>query len=375
MNRIRELIVVTWCLVAATSCGNGQTSENGAALKEAFAGKFLIGAALNTSQYSGADAVADAVIKKHFNAIVAENDMKSMFLQPREGQFFFDNADRFVAFGEQNGLTVTGHCLVWHSQAPDWLFTDETGADVSREELIERIRNHITTVVSRYKGRIKGWDVVNEAIMEDGSYRKSKFYEIIGEDFIPLAFQFAHEADPDCELYYNDYNMAFEGKRKTVVALVKSLKEKGLRIDAVGMQSHIHLDSPDIGEFEKSIQAYIGAGVKVMFTELDLDALPGRNPNQGADIADTQEYEKSLNPYPDGLPSAVEAEWEERYLAFFRLFLKYQKDVTRVTLWGISDRESWLNGFPIAGRTNYPLFFDRNYRAKPIVAKVAALAK
>jgi endo-1,4-beta-xylanase len=362
-------------MVAATSAGNAQTPENDVKLKEAYEGKFLIGTALSTRLYSGRDTVADAVIKKYFNAIVPENDMKSMSLQPREGEFFFDNADRFVAFGEQNGMTVTGHCLIWHSQAPRWFFSDETGADVSREVLIERMRKHITTVVSRYKGRIKGWDVVNEAIMEDGSYRRSKFYQIIGEDFIPLAFQFAHEADPDCELYYNDYNMAFEGKRNTVVALIKKLKEKGIRIDAVGMQSHIHLDSPDIGEFEKSIQAYIGAGVKVMFTELDLDALPSRNPNQGANISDTQEYAQSLNPYPDGLPSDVEAKWEERYLAFFRLFLKYQKDVTRVTLWGVSDRDSWLNGFPIRGRTNYPLFFDRNYKPKPIVAKVAALAQ
>jgi len=370
-----KYLILSALALLLSACSNVAEQGNNAGLKDAFKDKFLIGTALNTRQFSGQDSIAEAVIKKHFSAIVPENCMKSMYLQPEEGKFFFDEADKFVQFGEQNGITITGHCLVWHSQAPRWLFKDAEGKDVTREVLIERMRNHITTVVSRYKGRIKGWDVVNEAIMEDGSYRNSKFYEIIGEDFIPLAFQFAHEADPDLELYYNDYNMAFEGKRNTVVALVKSLKEKGIRIDAVGMQSHVHMTTPELSDFENSIKAFIDAGVEVMFTELDLDALPERQANAGADISTNFQYSEDLNPYKDGMPKEVETQWENRYLDFFRLFLKYKDKVNRVTLWGVSDKETWLNNFPVFGRTNYPLFFDREYKEKPIIKKVIELAE
>jgi endo-1,4-beta-xylanase len=335
----------------------------------------LIGTALNVDQFSGKDTLAEQVVKKQFNAIVAENCMKSMYLQPEEGRFFFDDADRFVNFGEQNNLTVTGHCLVWHSQAPAWFFTDKEGKDVSRDTLIQRMKNHITTVVSRYKGRIKGWDVVNEAIMDDGSWRQSKFYTIIGEDFIKLAFRFAHEADPDVELYYNDYSMANEGKRQGVVQLIKSLQEQGLRIDAVGMQGHLSMEWPSVEEFEKSLLAFSESGVKVMITELDLSVLPNPKPNVGADVATSFEYQKEMNPYPDGLPKEVEAAWEKRFNDFFTLFLKHQDKISRVTLWGVSDAGSWLNDWPIPGRTNYPLLFDRNYQPKPIVQTIINEAK
>jgi endo-1,4-beta-xylanase len=300
--------------------------------------------------------------------------MKSMYLQPEEGQFFFDDADRFVNFGEQNNLVTTGHCLIWHSQAPAWFFTDKEGKEVSREVLIQRMKDHITTVVSRYKGRIKGWDVVNEAIMDDGSWRPSKFYTIIGEDYIKLAFQFAHEADPDVELYYNDYSMAKEGRRQTVVNLVKSLKEQGIRIAAVGMQGHLTMDYPSVEDFEKSLLAYSAAGVKVMITELDLNALPNPRPDVGADVAASFEYQKEMNPYTGGLPEEVQAAWEKRYLDFFSLVLKHSDKISRVTLWGISDAGSSLNNWPIRGRTNYALLFDRNYQPKPIVKQIINLA-
>jgi len=355
--------------------GNQAPESNEPTLKEAFKDKFLIGTAMNLDQISGKDSLAAKLIREQFDAIVAENCMKSMYLQPEEGKFNFTEADRFVSFGEKNNMFITGHTLIWHSQAPAWFFVDEKGKDVSREVLIERMKNHITTIVKHYKGAIKGWDVVNEAILEDGSYRKSKFYEIIGEDFIPLAFQFAHEADPDAELYYNDYNEWHPGKRDAVVKLVKSLKEKGLRIDGVGMQGHIGMDYPGIGEYEEAILAYSGAGVKVMVTELDISALPSPSKNVGANISDTIAYQKEVNPYVEGLPREVESEWENRYKEFFALFLKHHDKISRVTLWGVTDGDSWKNDFPVRGRTDYALLFDRRYQPKPIVGELIKMAE
>lgn len=361
--------------IALVSCGagTGKTATQEPTLKEALKGKFYIGTAMNSPQIHGTDTASLRIIKTQFDAIVAENCMKSMYLQPKEGEFFFDDADKFVAFGETNDMFITGHCLIWHSQAPSWFFTDEKGKDVTREVLIERMRDHITTVVSRYKGRIKGWDVVNEAIMENGSYRKSKFYEIIGEDFIPLAFKFAHEADPDAELYYNDYNEWYEGKRKTVIELVRSMKQQGIRIDGVGMQGHIGMDTPRLEQYEATILDYHNAGVKVMVTELDLSALPSPW-GTSANISDTQAYEAQMNPYTTGLPAEVEAEWEARFMEFFRLFDKHSDKITRVTLWGVTDGDSWKNDFPVKGRTDYALLFDRQYQAKPIVQSIINMA-
>lgn len=343
-------------------------------LREAFKGKFYIGTALNRAQYMGYDTKADEVVKKQFSAIVAENCMKSENLQPQEGKFFFDEADKFVAYGEKNKMFVTGHTLIWHSQTPRWLFVDKDGKEVSREVLIERMRNHIHTVVGHYKGRIKGWDVVNEAIEDDGSFRKSRFYKIIGEDFIKLAFQFAHEADPDAELYYNDYSMYLPGKREGVVRMVKSLQAQGVKIDGIGMQGHVGMDYPALEDEENSIVAFASLGVKVMITELDLSALPAPKGNRGANIADVAAYQEQINPYKKGLPANVEAAWENRYLDFFKLFLKHKDKITRVTLWGVSDKGSWKNNFPVRGRTDYPLLFDRDYKAKNIVSKLINLA-
>jgi endo-1,4-beta-xylanase len=339
-------------------------------LKEAFAGKFYIGTALNTNQILEKDTVSCRIIKTQFSAIVAENCMKSEVIQPKEGVFDFSLADKFVDFGMKNNLFITGHTLIWHSQAPRWFFTDDKGNEVSREVLIERMKKHIYTLVGHYKGKVKGWDVVNEAIEDDGSFRKSKFYKIIGEDYIKLAFQFAHEADPDAELYYNDYSMAGSGKRQGVVAMVKKLKDEGVKIDAVGMQCHIGLTYPDINEFEQSIEAFAAQGVKVMVTEMDLSVLPSPAKNVGADVATNFEYQKSLNPYKEGLPDSVNVAFENRYLDFFKLFLKHKSQMSRVTVWGVSDAMSWKNNWPIWGRTDYPLLFDRKNQPKPVVQKI-----
>lgn len=361
-----SLVILLICCVQAKSMEDDKYPS----LKSALDGKFHIGTALNLNQIQGRDTASLKIVKEQFAAIVAENCMKSMYMQPKEGKFFFDDADKFVEFGEQNNLFITGHCLIWHSQAPSWFFTDEKGKDVSPDVLKERMRNHITTIVSRYKGRIKGWDVVNEAILDNGEWRKSKFYEILGEEFIPLAFQYAHEADPDAELYYNDYNEWLVGKRDAIVNMVKALKEKGIRIDGVGMQGHVELKSPALEDYKAAIDAYAASGVKVMITEFDLSALPSPRFNMGANISDREAYRKEMNPYIDALPDSVSDQWNKKMLEYFTLFLDSSDKVSRVTMWGVTDGDSWKNDFPMRGRTDYPLLFNREYKAKPVVQDI-----
>ena len=369
--RVKHITSALLIAAFVAACGNQKaTVVEEPSLKDAVGDKFLIGVALNVNQSSGVDTSSIKLVKQHFNSIVAENCMKCEVIHPEEDRYDFTLADQFVSFGEKNGMAVIGHCLIWHSQLAPWFCVDEKGNNVTPEVLKQRMKDHITTIVTRYKGRIKGWDVVNEAILEDGSYRKSKFYEILGEEFIPLAFQYAHEADPDAELYYNDYAMNMPGKREGVVKLVSSLKEKGIRIDAVGMQGHMGMDYPDINEFEQSIVAFAGTGVKVMVTEWDMSALP--TVEQSANISDTVAYQKMLNPYPETLPDSVSKAWNNRMKQFFGLFEKHADVISRVTAWGVSDSDSWKNDFPVKGRHDYPLLFDRNYQPKPFVKEIMA---
>lgn len=369
--RVKHIASALLIAAFVAACGNQKaTVVEEPSLKDAVGDKFLMGVALNVNQSSGVDTSSIKLVKQHFNSIVAENCMKCEVIHPEEDRYDFTLADQFVSFGEKNGMAVIGHCLIWHSQLAPWFCVDEKGNNVTPEVLKQRMKDHITTIVTRYKGRIKGWDVVNEAILEDGSYRKSKFYEILGEEFIPLAFQYAHEADPDAELYYNDYAMNMPGKREGVVKLVSSLKEKGIRIDAVGMQGHMGMDYPDINEFEQSIVAFAGTGVKVMVTEWDMSALP--TVKQSANISDTVAYQKMLNPCPETLPDSVSKAWNNRMKQFFGLFEKHADVISRVTAWGVSDSDSWKNDFPVKGRHDYPLLFDRNYQPKPFVKEIMA---
>jgi endo-1,4-beta-xylanase len=360
-------------VVALVDIGSNDTHAESKSLKEATAGFFKIGAALNERQLNGGDERALVLVKEQFNAIVAENCMKSGRIQPEEGNFVWEHADRFVEFGEANGMEINGHTLIWHSQAPRWFFVDASGNTVSKEVMIERMRTHIHTVVGRYKGRIHTWDVVNEAILDDGSWRKSKFYEILGEDFVKIAFQFAHEADPNAKLMYNDYSMAQPGKRAGVVAMVKKLQAEGIKIDGIGMQGHVGLNYPSLDEFEKSIQAFAGLGLEVMITEMDISVLPNPNNHQGAEISDRIAYEKLFNPYTAGIPDSVQNAFTERSLDFFKLFVKYKDNISRVTFWGVTDGHSWKNNFPVRGRTDYPLLFDRDYQPKPAVNEIIRL--
>jgi endo-1,4-beta-xylanase len=348
----------------------GEVAAQQPPLKEAFKGKFLIGTAINTFQSSEKDTLSCQIIKAQFNSIVAENCMKSEVIHPQEDKFDFTQADQFVDFGLRNHMYLIGHTLIWHSQAPAWFFVDNQGNDVSREVLIQRMKTHIFTVMQRYKGKIKGWDVVNEAIQDDGSYRNSKFYQIIGKDYVKLAFQFAHEADPEAELYYNDYSMANVGRRNGVVKMIKELQNEGIKVSGIGMQCHIGLQYPDIQEFEKSVEAFAALGVKVMITEMDITVLPLPRANVGADVATNFEYQKSLNPYTESLPDSVNQALANRYIEFFKLFLRHQSQISRVTVWGVYDGQSWKNNWPVRGRTDYPLLYDRNFNPKPFVKEI-----
>lgn len=368
--KITHVILTLFASMLVVSCGNGKqaTITEEPALKDVFGDKFLVGVAVNVRQSSEVDTASVKIIKKHFNSIVAEDCMKSANIHPEEDRYNFEQADQFVKFGQENNMAIIGHCLIWHSQLAPWFCVDQKGNNVSAEVLKQRMKDHITTIVTRYKGKIKGWDVVNEAIEEDGSYRKTKFYEILGEEYIPLAFQYAHEADPDAELYYNDYGMNVPGRRDAVVKLVNSLKAKGLRIDAVGMQGHMGMDYPTIEDFEASMLAFAGTGVKVMITEWDMSALP--TVKRSANISDTVTFRKAMTPYPEALPDSVSAVWNARMKAFFNLFLKHADIVERVTAWGVSDGDSWKNNFPVRGRKEYPLLFDRNYEMKPFLKEL-----
>lgn len=368
MNKTTWLVIVVIVLMQLTGCA--VKSEKQEPLKNALANKFYIGAAIDSMQIVGADTKGVKIIKEQFNCVTAENCMKSEKLQPSEGEFDFALADSFIHFAQANNMHIIGHCLIWHSQAPKWFFTDSLGNSVSREVMIERMKNHIQTVVTHFKGKVHGWDVVNEAIEDNGSWRQNRFYQIIGEEYVELAFRFAYEANPDVELYYNDYSMAHEGKRNAVVNLVNKLKEKGVKIDGIGMQCHTNMEFPTVEEFEKSIEAYAGTGSKVMITEMDLSVLPSPDNSVTADIAASAEYTEAMNPYPNGLPDSVATAQQNRYFDFFKLFLKHADQIDRVTMWGVHDAQSWRNNWPIFGRTDYPLLFDRKFEPKPVVQKI-----
>lgn len=302
------------------------------------------------------------VVPEEFNCVTAENCMKSEVISPKKGIYDFVLADQFVEYAQKHNLTIIAHAPIWHSQCARWICHNEDGSLVSKEQLKENMRNYINTVYGHFRGKIKGYDVVNEAIEDNGSYRKSDFYKIMGEEYIDWAFQCAQEADPNTELYYNDYSMAEPGKRATVVKLIQRLKSKGIRIDAVGLQTHIGMDFPNFKEYEKSIKAFIEAGVDVQLTETDMSILP--NPYTGADVSTRFQYTEDKDPYKNGITKEQLKPWQKRFKELFAIVNKYSKNVKRVTFWGITDASSWKNDFPIKGRTDYPLPFDREGKFK-----------
>lgn len=348
------------------------------ALKDLMPRGMLLGVAVTQAQVEGKDEAAAALVSRHFDSITPENLLKWESVHPEPDRYNFAPADAYVAFGEKRKMTVIGHTLVWHNQTPAWVFAGKDAAPLDRETALARMRGHIQAVVGRYKGRIKGWDVVNEAISDDpdGSLRKSKWREAIGDDFIAKAFEFAHEADPEAELYYNDYSLTNAAKRATAVRIVKDLKARGLRVDGIGEQGHWLLGQPSLADIEATITDIAAAGLKVHITELDMDVLP-RDPGMyGADLEKRAKFKAETNLYAAGLPADKQAELARRYADVFALFLKHRDAIARVTFWGVDDGHSWLDGFPVPGRTNHPLLFDREGRPKPaFTAVVETLTK
>jgi endo-1,4-beta-xylanase len=355
--------------------GQGMDADARPALKDVFADDFLVGAAVNARLIGGGDRLGAAIVRRQFNTITPENVLKWERVHPEPGRYDFDLPDRYVAFGEQHGMFVIGHTLVWHNQTPTWVFQTAPDRPVSRDTLLERMRDHIRTVVGRYRGRIRGWDVVNEALDEDGSLRQSPWLSIIGGDYLAEAFRVAHETDPDAELYYNDYSLQNPAKRAGALRLIAGLQAQGLTVTAVGLQDHIHLDAPSIAQMDTTIAAFAGLGIKVVVTELDVDVLPAATRAQGADITQRAALQAGLNPYPDSLPDSVQRVLSARYHDVFALYLRHRDVISRVTFWGVTDAGSWKNNWPVPGRTNYPLLFDRAGAPKPAFDAVVGAAR
>lgn len=316
-------------------------------LKDYYKDYFTIGAAVSPFSLTGAQS---DLIKKHFGSLTAENIMKPALIHPEENRYYWDNADKIVAFAKANGMKVRGHTLVWHQQTPAWFFKDATGNTVSKEVLLARLKEHITTVVSHFKGKVYAWDVVNEAIDDNDAktFRETDWYKICGEEYIAKSFQWAHEADPDALLFYNDYNTEFPGKRDKVYNLVKKLKDAGVPINGIGLQGHWNLVNPSEKDLRDALDKYSSLGVKLQITELDVSVYSSAETNPADNVFTTEREQKQI----------------EKYKMIFSVFRDYKKVITGITFWNVSDKNSWLDNFPVRGRKNYPLLFDQNLKPK-----------
>ncbi len=360
---ISALCGVTLLVVSCTSSKKNSASQSVPSLKEVFKNNFAIGTALSAEQIEEKDPQAAALIPQQFNAITPENIMKAEIIHPQWDKYSFDLADKLVEYGKKKGIDIYGHTLVWHSQLPAYANRIQNA-----DSFKTFFTDHINTVASRYSGKVIGWDVVNEALNEDGTMRKSIFLNKLGNDYVTEAFRLAQKASPNTELYYNDYNNEQPAKRAGCIELIKKIQKAGVRIDGVGIQGHWQVGKIPLKDIEESLVQYAALGLKVMITELDIEVLP-RN-FQGADVNQRMKTDPSLNPYVNGLPDSVQQQLASDYEALFNLFLKYSDNITRVTFWGVNDGQSWLNGWPVAGRTNYPLLFDRSFKPKPAFYKV-----
>jgi endo-1,4-beta-xylanase len=380
MTRVMSLLSIGLLLGGSMLAGRPQPGPP--ALKDVFGGAFVVGTAVNDAIVTGRDAAAQALVLRHVNSITVENAMKAEPINPRPGVWNFGPADAFVAFGEKHGVFTVGHTLVWHNQTPDWFFHDEAGKPNTPEAQIERMRQHIETVAGRYRGRVHAWDVVNEVIDNDGSYRETTWVKGVGngDELVKAAFRFASQYAPDAELYYNDFNAWRPAKRDGIVRMVKMLQAANIRIDGIGIQGHWGLNYPKTEYIEAAIDAYAALGVKVMITELDVDVLPLTREGQiiGTGMSHPQfqleEFEAYLDPWPDGLPASVERQVADRWAELFRIFHARRDQLARVTLWGAHDGLSWKNNYPVPGRTNYALLFDRNLQPKPAFHAVVSVA-
>ncbi|MFM2394718.1 MAG: hypothetical protein RLZZ546_2700 [Bacteroidota bacterium] len=339
-------------------------------LKNIFKNDFKIGVAINSNQIAEADILAAKLIPREFNTLTPENIMKCEIIHPSWDSFEFKMADKIIDLSKKHNMFLVGHTLVWHSQLAPFVQNIK-----SKDSLLLFLKNHITTIGKRYDRKVDAWDVVNEALEEDGSMRKSLFYEKLGENYVVEAFKLAKQASPNAELYYNDYNIEQPKKRAGAIALIKKIQASGARIDGVGIQGHWSINGLPLDEIEKSIIEYHALGLKVMITELDITTLPNPWDLKGADVNQNYEGSPYMNPYPNGLPDSVSLKLAASYEALFKIFLKHKDKIDRVTFWGVNDGNSWLNNWPIKNRTNYPLLFDRNYQPKEAYRKVVAVKK
>ena len=364
-NLNKPIFIIFICgLICLIGCANKLVSEpsNKLSLGAHFKDLFYLGAAINENTILGLDPKSATIVNSEFNTITPENSLKWMFIQPKPNKFNFKAADKYVEMGLKNNMYIVGHALVWHAQLADFMQNIDKSAEARKH-----VDNHINRLVSRYKGKIDAWDVVNEAFEENGSLRASVFYKNLGENYIEEIFRKTEKADPDADLIYNDYNLYKPKKRAAVLEMVKKFKANGTKINGVGVQAHWDLKSPSLEEIEQIILDIHAEGVYVSFTELDISVLPNPWEMVGAEV--TQNFSKfegdpKMNPYPNGLPDAVQEKLAKRYQDIFNLFVKHSDKINRVTFWGVMDKHSWLNDWPIKGRTNYPLLFDRDYQPK-----------
>jgi len=360
----RSSFLLSIFLVTLFACNNTKKATgttNTPSLKQTFKNDFLMGTALSSQQIEEKDSGAARLVPQQFNAVTPENIMKAEIIHPGWDRYNFDLADKLVAYAKKHDMKVTAHTLIWHSQTPSFL-RGMKDADSVKQYFV----NHINTVASRYDGKVYSWDVVNEALNEDGTLRNSIFLQKLGNDYIVEAFRLAQKAAPHTLLYYNDYNIEQPKKRAGAIEIIKKIQAAGVRIDGVGIQGHWHADNVPMENIEQSIKEFSALGIQVAFTELDLSVLPnpGNRPNS-ADISQTAEYNAKINPYTKALPDSLQQKLAVAYADLFNLFLKYKDNISRVTFWGVNDGQSWLNGFPVRGRTNYPLLFDRQFNPKP----------
>ena len=330
------------------------TIDSSKGLKDYYKDYFMIGVAVSPRALKTGEA---QLILQQFNSMTPENAMKMGPIHPKENEYFWKDADSIAAFAKINNLKLRGHTLCWHNQTPRWFFIDSaTGKQVTKEILLQRLKDHITTVVSRYKGVIYAWDVVNEVISDnkDEYFRNSLFYQIAGEEFIAKAFQYAHEADPDVLLFYNDYNEINAVKREKIFKLVKGLKDAGVPIHGVGLQGHWAINEPSEQQLDSTLGRFAELDLKVQVTELDVSVYPKEH----------NAREKKAEDYDTVFTAEKESRQIEMYEICFRIFRKYKKVLTGITFWNISDRHSWLDNFPVKGRKDYPLLFDKNLKPK-----------
>lgn len=380
--RLPQLTVFVYIFICFS--GFGQVNEsavnrnNISTFKDAYKDAFLIGNAVNDQIVTGIDKLSQDIVVKHFNSITLENSMKAEIINPSPGKFNYGPADAFVAFGEAHKMFIIGHTLVWHNQVPAWFFTNAAGMPNTKEQQIERLREHIKNVAGRYAGRVHAWDVVNEVIDNDGSYRQTLWVKAFGngDTLVKYAFKFASEYAPNTELYYNDFNAWRPEKRDGIVRLVKMLQKEGIRIDGVGIQGHWGLNYPKTTYINAAIDSFAACGIKVMITELDVDVLPLTREGQiiGQGMSDKQfqleEFKEYLDPYQKGLPDSIGQLLTKRYEELFEIFYAKRDKISRVTCWGVHDGMSWKNNYPIPQRTNYPLLWNRNRLPKPSLEAV-----